>query len=193
MSNWIPGWDSAAGASLWSNIFFWVGIAALLVVGISEVVSHRCGERKNELVREQQAATERHHDEEMARLHLETDQASERAVDLEKETAAASVRAEELKLALEKEIAARPPRTISPENREKILSALKADPAPKGHIVVVWKLFDQEAFQFGQQIISLLNDGGFDAVPGDGSITFEESGQWLVVRDLHKLSTPETP
>jgi hypothetical protein len=83
--SWIPGWDSAASADLWSNVFFWAGIIALLFLGISEVVSHRYTERKDELVSEQQAATERRHDEEMARLLLETAQANERAANLEKE------------------------------------------------------------------------------------------------------------
>jgi hypothetical protein len=87
--SWIPGWDSITSAHGWSNFYFWAGISALLCLGIFEVISHRYTERKDELVAQQQTETQRHHDEEIARLHLETSQANERAaklaLDLEKE------------------------------------------------------------------------------------------------------------
>jgi hypothetical protein len=70
---------------LWGNAFFWAGIVALLFLGVSEVVSHRYSERKDELVSQQQVAADRRHDEEMARVQLLTAQANERAAALEKE------------------------------------------------------------------------------------------------------------
>src|SRR5258708_14331673 len=75
----IPGWDSIAGSNWWSNFYFWAGIIALLLLGVAEVISHRYSERKDELVAEQQDSTQRRHDEEMARLHLETANANARA------------------------------------------------------------------------------------------------------------------
>jgi hypothetical protein len=86
--NWLPGWNTTAGADWWSNFYFWAGIAALFFLGLSEVISHRYTLRKDELVSEQQSDTQRRHDEEMARLRLETE--------------AAKARAKEAELALEK-------------------------------------------------------------------------------------------
>ena len=63
--------ESITGANSWSNFYFWAGIAALLALGVFEVFSHRYTERKDELVAQQQDETQRRHDEEMARLHLE--------------------------------------------------------------------------------------------------------------------------
>jgi hypothetical protein len=83
--SWIPGWDSITSANSWSNFYFWAGIAALLALGAFEVFSHRYSERKDELVARQQDETQRQHDEEIARLHLETAKASERATHLERE------------------------------------------------------------------------------------------------------------
>jgi hypothetical protein len=85
--SWIPGWESITGANSWSNFYFWAGIAALLALGVFEVFSHRYTERKDELVTQQQDETQRRHDEEMARLHLETAKISERAAKAELEVA----------------------------------------------------------------------------------------------------------
>lgn len=104
-----------------------------------------------------------------------------------RDTAQANQRAAELNLALQREIAARQPRTINADDRAKIIARLATDTAPKGQVVVIWKLFDEEAIQFGRQIISLLRDSGFDAVEGHGPMTFETPGQWIVVRDLATL------
>ena len=77
--SWIPGWDSVGGAHFWSNIFFWASISALILLGVFEVLSHRYSERKDELAAIEQADSQRQHDDEMTRLHLETAQAQERA------------------------------------------------------------------------------------------------------------------
>jgi hypothetical protein len=77
--SWIPGWDSIEGANWWSNAYFWAGICALLFLGVFEVISHRYSERKDELISKQQDDTQRRHDEEMARLHLETAEANAKA------------------------------------------------------------------------------------------------------------------
>ena len=77
--------------------------------GISEVISHRYGERKDELTAAKQIEVQRHHDEDMARVQRDAAQANERAAQLEKEaeiarkaTADANARALEAQLALEK-------------------------------------------------------------------------------------------
>lgn len=79
---WIPGWDSVASTHSWSNFYFGASICALILLGIFEVISHRYSERKEELAAAEQDSTQRRHDEEMARLHLETAKANERAAEL---------------------------------------------------------------------------------------------------------------
>ena len=87
-----------------------------MFLGVSEVVSHRYGERKDELVSKEQAATDRRHDEEMARLHLEAAKANERAAE-------ANNRAQQAALALEKYKA---PRRLTAKVKAKIASDLKS-------------------------------------------------------------------
>jgi hypothetical protein len=81
--SWIPGWESITGTGWWSNFYFWAGIISLLFLGVSEVISHRYTERKDELVAQQQVDTQRRHNEEIARLHLETANANARAKEAE--------------------------------------------------------------------------------------------------------------
>jgi multidrug efflux pump subunit AcrA (membrane-fusion protein) len=70
--SWIPGWNSIAGTAFWSGFFFWASIASLILLGVTEVLSHRYTERHDELAAIEQTDTQRRHDEEMARIHLET-------------------------------------------------------------------------------------------------------------------------
>ncbi|MES2253694.1 MAG: hypothetical protein V4559_01490 [Pseudomonadota bacterium] len=163
--SWWPGWNTAESAGWWSGFYFWFGIVALFVLGITEVISHRYGLRKDELfaIAERVTATQRatheqevekQHSEEVARLHAKLQ-----------------------------------PRSISSIEHAKLVVLLKNDRAPKGKVVVVWKLFDEEAAAFGKQVISVLNDAGFDASEGRGPMTFGVPGQWIIVRDLKKLSS----
>jgi hypothetical protein len=120
-----------------------------------------------------------------AKANQRASEAAERAASLEKETALANERAAELKLALEKEIAARQPRLINPQQRVQLVAALTKI-IPKGQITVTWKLFDEEAERFGKQILEALNESGFDAKEIRGPFGFGISGQWILVRDLKK-------
>jgi hypothetical protein len=85
--SWIPGWGSIAAAGWWSGFFFWASIVSLIGLGISEVASHRYGDRKDELTAEQQRIDKKTHDDEIARLHLEPAQANERAAKLQEAAA----------------------------------------------------------------------------------------------------------
>lgn len=195
---WIPGWDSIANTSWWSGFYFWASIASLIGLGVAEVASHRYSERKDELASIEQETLQRRHDEEMGRLHLETAKIEERSAQLEREAAQATEnaaraneRAAELKLALEREIAARQPRKITPEQHAAVVEFLR-NTSPKGEIVVVWKLFDEEAEHFARQVISVLNDAGFKTIEKDGPLSFKEKGAWIVVRDLKATQASPT-
>jgi hypothetical protein len=148
----MPGWTSAAGAGLWSNVFFWVGIAALLFLGASEVISHRYTERKDELVAEEQKRTERQHRDEIARLDLETAQANERSAVLEKD--AAELKASNL--SLEQQIA---PRRLKPEDIERLILILRHHPGET--IAIESYSLDAEAAAFGEQILRILRAENF--------------------------------
>jgi hypothetical protein len=115
--SWIPGWDSITSANSWSNFYFWAGIIALLALGVFEVFSHRYTERKDELVALQQDETRRAHDEEIARLHLETAQANERGAE-------ASQRAADAQLELTK-LKTRRAQLLTPEAIGSIIEKLK--------------------------------------------------------------------
>lgn len=83
--SWIPGWDTVANAGWWSTFYFWASIGSLMLLGASEVVSHRYSERKDELSEQEQTKTQQKHDEEIARLHLETANANASTEMLRKE------------------------------------------------------------------------------------------------------------
>jgi hypothetical protein len=88
--SWIPGWDSVATAGWWSGFYFWISIVCLIGLGVAEVVSHRYEGRKDQLAAVEEAAKDKRHDEDMARVEHDTAQANERAARLEKEAAQAN-------------------------------------------------------------------------------------------------------
>jgi hypothetical protein len=98
---WIPGWESIQATGWWSGFFFWASIVSLIGLGITEVASHRYSERRDELVETQQQAEKRHHDDEMAQVHLETSQTNERAAKLEKDAEIARKETAQAKLELQ--------------------------------------------------------------------------------------------
>lgn len=179
--SWIPGWDSITGADWWSSFYFWAGIIALLALGVAEVVSHRYTDRKDELTTAQQDATQRRHDEEMARLHLATSKADERA-------AAANERAASLEkesAALRADLTKRLPRTISEEQKTLIVNLLRPDAIHKG-TVLMNPVMDGEAWAFSEAISSVLKEAGFDPKEvdfGRRSIAMNRPGAFLWVKD----------
>ncbi|MGA8611847.1 MAG: hypothetical protein WB760_09055 [Xanthobacteraceae bacterium] len=131
----------------------------------------------------------------MARIQHDTAQANERAAGLEKEAAQATEsaakaneRAAELQLSLEREIAARQPRMITPAQKQAIIDLSRTQ--PKGPVTVVWKMFDEEAQRFAKQLIDALAAAGYDAKEGPGAMSFGVPGQWIIVRNPDWLSQP---
>lgn len=150
--SWIPGWDTIAGAGWWSGLVFWLSIISLIGLGAFEVASHRYGERHDELVEEQRLAEKRVHDEEMARLRLETAKMQERA-----STA-------ELALTRLKLTAAR---VLTPAQQEELRSAL-ASLAPVDAAVGLpaAEQSNPEVRPFAQQLALLLQNSGW----GNGTL-----------------------
>jgi hypothetical protein len=83
--SWWPGWNSIQSASFWAHFWFWLGIACLLALAASQIVSYRYGLRKDELLeaaanaaetkrlRAQQEERDRHAAE-VGRLRTQLDQ-----------------------------------------------------------------------------------------------------------------------
>jgi cell division protein FtsL len=150
----IPGWDSVAGASWWGTFWFWASIGSLLLLGVSEVISHRYTERKDFLAEREQTAEKQRHDEEMARLHLETRKAEER-------TAAAEL-----------ELAKLAPRHLTQEQATEIGKFLREKFPDLVFAVTHW---DQESNQYAMQFCAAAFGAGpcqwkwLDTPHGSGS------------------------
>lgn len=104
----LPGWDSLPAVTRYHNWAEMAGIIAVAFLVLTEIVAYKYGHRKDDLTEQQQTTTNQLHDEEMARLHLETAQANARGA--------------EAQLALEKY---RAPRAVSSEQQTAIVMALQ--------------------------------------------------------------------
>jgi hypothetical protein len=87
-------------------------------------------------------------------------------------------------LDLEKERAARLPRSINAQNRVKLLACLRA--GPRGPVVVVPKTFDEEAEAYANQILQVLRDAQFEIRPltGQRPLGFGSAGAFMFVSDM---------
>ena len=142
---------------------------------------------------------DRDFDSQMANLNLAAAQAREnaatpevRAAELQNEAAKtteasgrANERAAKLELALEREGAARMPRTISPEQRTLIVTLLSSDEIEKGPVLIN-PAMDGEAWQFGAQILGALKEAGFPVSEkpfGERALAFSIPGAFLQIKD----------
>jgi hypothetical protein len=111
--------------------------------------------------------------------------ADERIADAQERAAKAAERTAELELALAKEVAERKPRSISPQQRAAIVEMLKPDRIFKGPILINAAM-DGEAWQFGEQISSVLKEAGFpvEDVPfGNRAFAFNKPGTFIAIKD----------
>jgi hypothetical protein len=155
----LPGWNSIDGTEWWSSFHFWAGIISLLLLGGTEVLSHRYGKRHEELVALAEAAKER----ETAARH------------------AAEVGA------LQRKLAAREPRTINREQHDMLVSLLTPIPIHKDPVLFNPLMSDGEAQAFSEQIKQVLKDSGFpvDDVPfGEKLLGVNRLGVVLWFKDL---------
>lgn len=142
--SWLPGWNTIAGAHTWESAFFWGSIIALILLGVTEVASHRAAQRKDELTEQQQSETQRRHDEEMARLRLQTAELTERA-------AQATLELERIKR----------PRILSPDQQARFTTEMTRF---SGQTVVIGTIPTTfEAASFAEQLVRLLIKAGIAA------------------------------
>ena len=81
----LPGWDSLSTVTRYHNIAEIAGIIILAGLVVAEVAAYQYGHRKDNLTEQQQRGTEQRHDEEMARLHLDTAKANMAAEELRRQ------------------------------------------------------------------------------------------------------------
>jgi hypothetical protein len=120
---------------------------------------------------------------EIARLNKESGDALAAAAAANERAAGLEARAAQLQLELEKERAARLPRSINEQNQPQLIACLKA--GPKGPITVVPKTFDEEAEAYARQITQVLQEAQFEirAHAGPRPFGFGIAGAFIVVRD----------
>src|SRR5713226_4940522 len=123
-------------------------------------------------------------DTEIARFNKQAGDALAQAGAANERAAGFEAKAAQLQLDLEKERAARLPRSISKQNQDKIIACLQA--GPKGPITVIPKTFDEEAEAYARQITEVLQQAQFEIRPhaGPRPFGFGISGAFIVVRDM---------
>jgi hypothetical protein len=122
--NWLPGWNTIAGAHAWESAFFWGSIIGLILLGIMEVASHHAAQRKDELTEQQQTETQRRHDEDMAALHLQAANLERDAAEANESAAQANERAENTRLEQERMKQIVKWRTIDPADLNALIAEL---------------------------------------------------------------------
>jgi hypothetical protein len=179
----VPGWDSIQGSHWWGNFYFGASIVSLILLGAMEVISHRYGERKDELAAIEQESTEKAHENEIARLHVEAARlsadaeaskasiaASNKEMELaRKDAAIAEQRANEAKLALEQ---LRSPRLMTPDWQAKIILQLSRFKGTRFDMALIPG--DPEAATLLGQVSATIQAAGWqwvDFAPSGGPLT----------------------
>jgi hypothetical protein len=192
LMSWLPGWNSIASAHWWENLYFWAGIVALILLGVMEVVSHRYTERKDELASVEQGTIQRQHEEEIARLHLQT---AELTADAEKSRAAiadATARAAEANQIAERERLARiklekalEPRRINAE-QAKVIGDFVRDHLP--NLVIAVTRWDVEAQGFAREISMAIAQQNHGKMPTYELLEKPQgSSSMLIVPEIAKV------
>jgi hypothetical protein len=148
--SWFPGWNSAADADWWNSFYFWLGIAFLVLLAISEVASHFYGLRKDELIADadriatikrekEQQATETRYQAQAAELKRRTEDAEQTLKRLQQD---------------------REPRSLTPEQQTELTNSMRAFRGQKSTATAV--LNDDEGKALRDQIAASLVAAGWD-------------------------------
>ena len=167
---WLPGWNSIEAAGWWSNFYFWFGIGALALLGASEVVAHRYGLRKDELVAIAEQNTKAQNDQQSATLRQQVIDAK----------AAAEAAKKDAELVSQ-------PRRLSAEQRAKLIAAISH--GPKGRLVIQTNGSVDDARDYGEEIAAVLRTQGWEVtVPNTIMTGTNLKRSWFTVRDPKNVS-----
>ncbi|HEY8334233.1 MAG TPA: hypothetical protein VIQ05_10625 [Tardiphaga sp.] len=164
---------------VWDGVAFWtlvagslLAAAAVALTGFSSFVSWKTA-----------SITQRISDEKIADATARGDAARADAAKAMSETAKANERAAELALAIE----ARKNRTFTETQKKAIVDRLVPLP-DKGKVLINVLMSDGEAFQFSDQVLSVLKDAGYDVeeVPQrERLLALNRTGLFLWMHDAH--------
>jgi hypothetical protein len=165
----LPGWNSLPAVTRYHNWAEALGIAFLGLLVVAEIVGYQYSHRKDHLTDQHQIATNQRHEEEMARLHLETAKVKERAAELEK--AAADAKLELARIST--------PRVtlLTEESTSSIIEKLKPFAGTKFDTGTAINSGEQADFLYALRPI--LQKAGWILLPWDGPgplLSFGESG-----------------
>jgi cell division protein FtsL len=158
MPDW-PGWDSLGTVS---RIHSWTEFSGIILLGllvIAEAITWKYSARKDFLTEQQQTAEKRQHDDEIARLHLETAQLTQSAESLKASN-----------LALESQIQ---PRRLDNAQITAIGSALAQFAGKKAAVISYSQ--DGEAAILGMQIMAALTNAWI--IPENHLLSWSALGQ----------------
>ena len=157
---WWPGWDSIEGASWWGHFWFWFGIACLFLLGASEIVAFRYGQRKDTLVeikdQQREAHTRQESDDAEARRAKEVAQLKEQLAEADKKSA----------LLLEQQT----PRRLSTEQKQSLIAALSPFPGQK--ISLVCLMNDTEGMQLSEDFSEVFKAAHWDYGGGCNQVVY---------------------
>jgi outer membrane murein-binding lipoprotein Lpp len=175
----LPGWDSLSAVTRYHSWAEVAGIVSLALLVAAEALGYMYGHRKDDL----EAMQQQRHEEEVARLRLDTETARSETAKANEAAAKANERAAELKLALDREIAARQARTITEDQHDTLVAALRS--VEKCPVFVLPKRFDEEAEGFAAKIYEVLRDAGFETPEwkGQSAFGFGVPGVVIFVKD----------
>jgi hypothetical protein len=158
----LPGWDSLVAVTRYHQWAEIIGIVVLSLLVIAEVVSYRYGQRKDDLTTKQQEATDQRHDEEMARLHANTEASRAETARALAQAAEANRIAEEERLARVRLEASLASRHLTNDQKSRLTTAL-AKLQPNMKTLTLGELGDQEANEYATEIILCINNAGIYA------------------------------
>jgi len=144
--SWWPGWDSIESTTRWQDIYFWFGVVCLVMLAVAQVVSHKYGVRKDELV----AIAER---DVIAQRQTEKDEADDRIRQLQNALSEADKKLSES----EKGPAAR---RITGQQKAELIAALTPFRGQKVSIVCVKG--DEEGLALAQDFLAIFVAANWD-------------------------------
>jgi hypothetical protein len=141
----LPGWDSVESAGWWGTFYFWASIGSLVLLGATEVLSHRYTDRRDTLAAQQQRTAETNHAAEMAATQQKLEEARH-------EVAAVQVQQR--------------PRRIRDADKPSLIKELAAY---AGQIVLLQSpIGDAEAAQLAQDIRQILEAANWKVEESSG-------------------------
>jgi cell division protein FtsL len=172
----LPGWDSLPAVTRFHNWAEMAGIIVVALLVVTEVVAYKYGHRKDDLTEQQQTATNQRHDDEMARLHLETAQITKEAETARAAIANANAQAAQARLEQERLKAELAWRTLSPQVVAQLEQILSKHP---GKINVQHVANDTEALYLAIQLANIFGKAKWEvqmlSVTMGGALVF---GLW---------------